>query len=104
MALHRIIASAIYGLKAYDSVMKEVLYNIRIEFGISRKLVRLTEMCLSETYSRVHVDKHLSEMFPLKNGLVERSVFFTIAFQLHFGVCHKEGSGNPGWLEIKWFT
>jgi hypothetical protein len=41
--------------KAYDSVRREVLYNILIEFGIPMKLVRLTKMCLSETYSRVSV-------------------------------------------------
>jgi len=33
------------------------------------KLVRLTKMHLNETYSRVQVGKHLSEMFPFKNGL-----------------------------------
>jgi hypothetical protein len=31
--------------KAYDSVRREVIYNILIEFGISRKLVELIEMC-----------------------------------------------------------
>jgi hypothetical protein len=31
----------IYFKKTYDSVRKEVLYNILIEFGIPRKLVRL---------------------------------------------------------------
>jgi len=30
--------------KAYDSVRREVLCNILIEFGILEKLVRLTEM------------------------------------------------------------
>jgi len=39
--------------KAYDSVKREVLYNILIEFGITMKLVRLIKMCLRETYSRV---------------------------------------------------
>jgi len=29
--------------KAYDSVMREVLYNILIQFGIPMKLVRLTK-------------------------------------------------------------
>jgi hypothetical protein len=43
--------------KAYDSVRREVLYNILIEFGIPMKLVRLIKMCLSETYSRVRVGK-----------------------------------------------
>jgi hypothetical protein len=32
------------------------------------KLARLIKMCLSETYSRVQVGKHLSDMFPIKNG------------------------------------
>jgi hypothetical protein len=31
--------------KAYDSMRREVLYNIPIEFGIAIKLVRLIEMC-----------------------------------------------------------
>jgi hypothetical protein len=55
--------------KAYDSVRREFLYNLLIEFGIPRILVRLIKMCLSETYSRVRVGKHLSDTFPNKNGL-----------------------------------
>jgi sorting nexin-29 len=39
--------------KAYDSVRREVLYNIVIEFGVAMKLVRLIKMCLNETYSKV---------------------------------------------------
>ena len=57
--------------KAYDSVRREALYNILIEFGIPRKLVRLIKMCLNETYGRVRVGKNLSEMFPIRNGLKE---------------------------------
>jgi len=49
---------------AYDSVKREVLYNILIEFSVLLKLVRLIKMCLNETYSRVQVGKHLSDMFP----------------------------------------
>jgi hypothetical protein len=32
--------------KVYDSVRKEVLYNLLIEFGVPMKLVRLIKMCL----------------------------------------------------------
>jgi hypothetical protein len=35
--------------KAYDSVSREVLHNILIEFGAPMKVVWLIKMCLSET-------------------------------------------------------
>jgi hypothetical protein len=54
--------------KVYDSVRREVLYNILIEFGIPMKLIRIIKMCLNETYSRVRVGKHLSQTFPIKKG------------------------------------
>jgi hypothetical protein len=37
--------------KTYDSVGKEVLYNIFIQFGVPMKLVRCAKMCLNETYN-----------------------------------------------------
>ena len=48
--------------KACDSVRMEALYNILIEFGIPKKLVRLIKMCLTETYRRVGVSKNLSDV------------------------------------------
>jgi hypothetical protein len=48
--------------EAYDSVMREVLYNILIEFGVSVKLVRLIKMCLNEMYSKVHIGSGRSEL------------------------------------------
>jgi hypothetical protein len=47
--------------KAYGSVRMQVLYNILIEFGINMELVRIINMCLSETYSRIQVSKYLSK-------------------------------------------
>jgi len=55
--------------KAYDSVTREVLCKILIEFGIPRKLVRLVKMSMTETYSRVRVGKNVSDRFPIRNGL-----------------------------------
>jgi hypothetical protein len=35
--------------KAYDSVRREVLYEVLIEFGVPMKLVWLIKLCLNET-------------------------------------------------------
>ena len=51
--------------EAYDSVRREALYNILIEFGIPKKLVRLIKMCLTEMYCRVQMGKDLSRCFQL---------------------------------------
>ena len=55
--------------KAYNSVRRKVLYNILIEFRIPMKPVRLIKMSLNKTHSTVQVGKHLSDLFPVKNGL-----------------------------------
>ena len=52
--------------KAYDSIRREILYNIPIEFGISMKLARLTKLCLNEVNSRVRVGKNLSDTYLLR--------------------------------------
>jgi len=66
--------------KAYNSVRREVLYNILTEFGIPKKLVRLIKMCLTETYSRVQVGKNLSDMFPIRNGLKQGDALSPLLF------------------------
>ena len=66
--------------KAYDSVRREVLYNILIEFGVPMKLVWLTKMCLTETYSRVQVGKNLSDMLPIRNGLKQGDALLSLLF------------------------
>jgi hypothetical protein len=46
--------------KAYDSVRREVLYSILIEFGIPLKLLRLIKICLNQTYRKsTYVKIHL---------------------------------------------
>ena len=66
--------------KAYDSVRRDVLYNILTEFGIPKKLIRLIKMCLTETYSRVRVGKNLSDMFPIRNGLKQGDALSPLQF------------------------
>ena len=72
--------------KAYDSVRREVLCNILIEFGIPMKLVRLIKMCLTETYSGVLVGKNSSDMLPIRNRWKQGDVLLPL--QLCFRECH----------------
>jgi hypothetical protein len=80
------------------------------------KLVMLIKMCLKETYSKGHVGKHLSDNFPIQNGLKQgdaKSPLFS-SFALEYAIwkaqenqvglklngahqllrCHKEKHGN----------
>jgi hypothetical protein len=55
--------------KAYDTVRREVLYNILIQLGVPMKLVILIKMCLNKTCHKDCIGKHLSDKFPIQNGL-----------------------------------
>jgi hypothetical protein len=52
----------------YDSVRREVLYNIIIEFWYCRVTGKANKMCLNETCNRFWGVQHLSDMFPVRNG------------------------------------
>ena len=56
------------------------MYNILIEFGIPKKLVRLIKMRLTEMYSRVWVNKNSSDMFPIRNGLKQGRALSPLLF------------------------
>jgi hypothetical protein len=66
--------------KAYDSIKRQVFYNILLEFGIPKNLVSLIKMCLNETYSKVCVGKFLSDIFPIENGLKQGDALFLLLF------------------------
>jgi hypothetical protein len=67
-------------MKVYDSVKREILYNILIQCGIPRTLVVLTTMCLNETYSTVPTGKNLSDKFPIQNGLKQGDALSPLLF------------------------
>jgi hypothetical protein len=74
--------------KAYDSIKRVVLYNILLEFGIPKKLIRLIKICLNETYSKVHIVKLLSDKFPIQNGLKQGDVLLPLLlnFALEYAI------------------
>jgi len=75
--------------KAFDSVRREALCNIFNDFGIPIKLVRLIKMCLNETYSRIRADKHLPDMFPIKNSLKQGDGLSPLLFNIVFGYANR---------------
>ena len=84
--------------KAYDSVRREVLYNILIEFfGIPMNLARLIKMCLTEKYSWVRAGKNLTDMFPMRNGLKQGDALtpllfnFAIEYTIRFVHVNQDG-------------
>jgi hypothetical protein len=66
--------------KAYDSVRREVLYRILIEFGVPMKLIGPNKICLNETYTEVRIGEHLPENFPIKNGLKQGDALTPLLF------------------------
>ena len=80
--------------KAYDSVRREVLYNILIESGLPKKMVWLIKMCLTETYIRVRAGKNLSDMFPIRNGLKQGDALSPLLFNfaLEYAIGRVQGT------------
>jgi len=44
------------------------------------KLVRLIKMCLNETHSKVRVGRHLSRVFPIRNGLKQGDALLPLLY------------------------
>ena len=61
------------------------MYNILIEFCIPVKLVKLIKMCLPETYNRVRVGKHLSDLCSIRNYLKQGDSLSPLLFYVVLG-------------------
>jgi hypothetical protein len=83
--------------KPYDSVRREVLYNILIEFGVPMKAFRLIK-CLNETCSMVLIGKHLSDNFIIQQRDALSLLLFNCALEYTIRKVHE----NQVRLKLNW--
>jgi len=57
-------------------------------------------MCLNKTYSRVRVGKHLSDMFPIRNGLKQTGAKSPLIFNVTVEYAIRRVQINQGGLKL----
>ncbi|PSN39682.1 hypothetical protein C0J52_14416 [Blattella germanica] len=70
----------VHQLYSYDSIKREELYSILMNFGIPKKLVGLIGMCLNGTKSRVREGKQVSDIFEIHNAFKQGDTLSLLLF------------------------
>jgi hypothetical protein len=64
--------------------------------------VRLIEMCLNKTYSKVGINKYLPDSFPVQNGLKQRYALSILLFNSALEYAIRIAQQKQGGTQIKW--
>lgn len=68
--------------KAYDSIHRNSLWNAMQEFGIPRKLINMTRICMEDTYNIVTYKGRKSDPFQITSGLKQGDALSPLLFNL----------------------
>lgn len=81
--------------KAYDSIIREKMFEILESFKIPKKLIQMVKVCLHESKGRVKVGNSLSDPFDIKCGLKQGDALSPLLFNLtlEYAVKKVEESG-----------
>lgn len=84
---------------AYDSIIKEKMYEALRVMGIPRKIIRLVKMTLNDTRCAVKINGEISESFEVKRGVRQGDPLSTLLFNAALELTiRKSGINRSGTL------
>ncbi|CAF4222130.1 unnamed protein product [Rotaria sp. Silwood2] len=71
-------------MKAYDSVDRALLWNIRRHYGLTEKIVRMLKLLYHDTKAQVRINEELSDTFDVNSGVQQGGIPSCILFNVLF--------------------